>query len=121
MAYRDANGNITIDQVAANSDIQKMNQVVEKLSYASKSLQKIIMTTTAMKGQTADAIVEQALKQKKAIDTLISDINADIAVIRKAVNKYQELDRKVAEAVRSTAGGGNGAFGGGSNGTMGGR
>ena len=129
MVYKNADGNITIDEVAANADIHKMIQAVEKLSNASASLQSLINAASSMKGNTANAIVDQALQQKKQVDALIKNLESNISVIKSALNKYKEIDRRVTEAMRvatagdgySYRGGGSSAYGGGNSGSLGGR
>lgn len=131
MSYRDSNGNITINEVEANYDIDRIRRAIEYLNESKKALKGLINSASYMKGRTADAIVLKAKALVAEIDNLVARLNNDINIIKAAVVKYQNIDRALAAARaneyvgggggHSSSGGGLGSFGGGSKGGGGSR
>ena len=104
MAYYNANGQVTIDEAAANSDIQKIRQAIQKLEESKQSIAKLQGAASAMRGQTGEAVVEQCVRLNKQAGELVSQLNGSIQYIRKTVEKYKEEDRQVALRIRSGGG-----------------
>lgn len=95
-AYRDENGNITIDEAAANSDIRKLRQSLEKLKEASNAITQFTTQAENGEGSTTDAMIEKANAIMNKIKWVMNLIEEVIDLIQKAVAKYQELDQKIA-------------------------
>jgi uncharacterized protein YlxW (UPF0749 family) len=99
MAYRDYNGKITIDEVAAKKDINRINEAILKMENAGNSINQLVQQGTQMKGQSAQALVSKGSELKKQIDKLINSLQAESSSISKAVAKYKRIDQEVKAAM----------------------
>lgn len=102
MAYKDSSGRITIDEHAAQQDIQKINQAKSALENSKKALENIINQASNEQGQTAIAIVEKATELKNQINTMIGRLNETSSFISNTIAHYQEVDRLVKEAIQNS-------------------
>lgn len=101
MAYHDYNGKITIDDVAAARDIQKIRTAMDKLDSARNSMSQLITFASEIKGYTGNAIQSRAQEQKRQLDTMISNLNQTCNAIDQTVEKYKRLDREVKAAIEA--------------------
>lgn len=104
MAYHNASGQVTIDEAAANADIQKMRGAIEKLEASKNSISRMRASASSMRGETGSAIVEQCTRLERQLQSLTENLNASIRYIRSTVEKYAEEDRMVAQQIRSGGG-----------------
>lgn len=95
MAYKDFNGKITIDEVAARQDIEKINIAIMKLEEAKNALNQVIQQGTHTKGSTGSAIVSKGSELKKQLDIMTNNLNNEVRAIRQTVEKYKRLDAEV--------------------------
>lgn len=94
MALHDLGGSITIDEGAANNDIQKEEQAIEILSEAVSALDNLIAQTESMKGMTPAAIHGKAAEMKSLANQLIDNLRRAQNYTRKVVKDYQEIDKQ---------------------------
>lgn len=99
MAYRDEDGNITIDEVAANSDIRKLRASMEKLKEASNAIAQFIAQAENGEGSTTNAMIEKANAIMNKIKWVMGLMEEVINLIQKTVSKYQEIDRQIAAKI----------------------
>lgn len=92
MAYRDESGKITIDEAAAQADIQKIMKAQEILSAALNALKAAQAEAENAKGQTAQAIWNKAAEVIAEINRLDSNLEETMAYIRKVVAIYKAKD-----------------------------
>lgn len=92
---------IIIDPSAANADIAKINQAIEKLNESQNSIKKLSASAGDMTGQTGPAIVEKCTQLSSQIDALKTNLNTTIRLIKSAVKEYQEKDAELAAAYRN--------------------
>lgn len=104
MAYRDANGNITIDENEAYRDISRLQNVYDVLKDADYRLQHILITATESRGLIANSIEGTAASLRREIQALQNGIQDQIRRIRVTVRKYQEVDAKLKETIASGGG-----------------
>lgn len=104
MAYHNEQGQVTIDEAAANVDIHRIREGLTKLNEAQKSIDQLKTTASSMKGLTGTAIVEQCMRLEKQVSELQEKLNGSIRFIQKTVQKYKEEDQRLANKFR--AGGG---------------
>lgn len=104
MAYYNANGQIAIDEAAANADISKINSAKEKLKASQQSLKSLAASASTMKGQAVVEITSQSNRISTEIETLIGELESSIQYTRQTVNKYKEEDRQLAEIIRRGGG-----------------
>ena len=94
----------TIDEAAANADIQKIRNAITKLEDSKNSLNRLKTSASSMQGLTGQAIVDQSVKLDKQIAALIEKLNTSASYIRKTVDKYREMDRQLAQKIKSGGG-----------------
>ena len=70
MAYRDMNGNITINENAANADIKRLCAAKQYLVDSENAINSLIKQAADGQGETATAVVEKANELKMQIDKL---------------------------------------------------
>lgn len=92
---------IIIDPSAANADIAKINQAIEKLNESQNSIKKLSASAGDMTGQIGPAIVEKCTQLSSQIDALKTNLNTTIRLIKSAVKEYQEKDAELAAAYRN--------------------
>lgn len=104
MAYRNANGEVTIDEAAANADILKIRGAIEKLNDSQSSLNQLNSAASSMQGMTGAAISEQCMKLGSRITELKNNLEFTIQYIRKTVVRYKEEDQQLAQKIKSGGG-----------------
>ncbi len=83
---------IIIDPDAANADIKKINDAINKLNESQNSIKQLSTNASDMTGQTGPAIVEKCTQLSSQIDALKTNLNYTIGLIKSAVREYQEKD-----------------------------
>lgn len=101
MAYKDANGRITIDEVAAQKDVKNLNFSMECLMAVNEMLLEINRASFGFSGHTAVEIQTYSDELMKLISTLSEDVTETISLIENTVKKYQEIDRSLKETIDS--------------------
>lgn len=95
MAYKDYNGKIMIDEVAANNDIKKLRQAIGKLEESKNAINQVIYQGNQTKGAVGTAIVTKGNELKGQLQSLINNLNSEISSINQTVAKYKRLDQEV--------------------------
>lgn len=93
MAYRDENGKITIDEIAAGEDIKKIESAQAILQNALQSLKAAMTEGTNSQGQTALAIYEKAQELTSQIQRLDRNLEETTNYIRHVLAVYQAKDQ----------------------------
>ena len=94
MAYHDLNGNVMIDEGAAQADIQRAARAESILRDSLAALRNVTMETEYFQGETAAAIAEKNYLLQKRVEHMIAELQEMQAYIRQVISRYQELDRK---------------------------
>ena len=109
MALYDENGKITIDDVAANADIKRINASLDKLRASLKTVDGLIeYAASSQEGKFATAMIDKLTEIKKRRNSMISQLEETAHFIRKVVEHYTALDRAIKEAIMSSSGGASG-------------
>lgn len=95
MAFRDSNGKITIDEVAAQKDINYINAAIQDLQAARDSLNEIMHQAQSFSGRTAVSMTECSARLIKEYDSLISQLKNSTDLIQNTVEKYKKIDEEV--------------------------
>lgn len=103
MALKDSSGRITIDEHAAQQDINKLHQAIQHLQNSQRAIENIINQAATEQGQTASAILEKAAELSKRINAMIRNLNETSSFISHTVAHYQEVDRLLKEAIQNAA------------------
>ena len=104
MKLYDMNQNVTIDEDAANRDIRRINQALPSLQEAKASLERVREEGNQTKGETGKAIVEKSTELIRRIDRLISSLEETSILLKRTVEKYQEIDENLAKVAQSFVG-----------------
>ena len=99
MAFKDQNGKITIDEVAAKSDVEKLQKSVEMLRDVMTTLDQVAARSADFKGQTGEAILRTCGAFKKRLNRIVTDMEDSQNVIRNTVARYQQIDAQLKEQI----------------------
>lgn len=99
MAYRDMNGNITINENAANADIKRLCAAKQYLVDSENAINSLIKQAADGQGETATAVVEKANELKMQIERLISALENTEDYISRTVAKYKRIDKEGTESI----------------------
>ena len=97
MAYRDENGKITIDDVAAREDIRKIERAQSILQNALQSLRAAQTEGANSKGETAQAIYDKSQELINQIQRLDSNLEETTNYIRHVLAVYKAKDEMLKE------------------------
>ena len=95
MAFKDANGKITIDEVAAQKDIANIRSAIQDIQAARDSLREIMYQAQSFSGKTAISIEESSLQLIKEYDKTIQQLNETVTAITSTVDKYRKIDENL--------------------------
>ncbi len=104
MALYDENGRITIDEIAAQRDIDILNSVLEQLRSSLEDISQIEMQAQEFDSETNKNILEECRLLKMQISREIEASENAITYIRDTVRKYQQIDRNLRELISNTTG-----------------
>lgn len=92
MAFRDENGRITIDEIAAASDIRHIESAKEHLSLALNLLTTMNNKTLECSGKTGASISEACVTLQKQVQQLLEASSVTQERIDNVVKKYEKID-----------------------------
>lgn len=92
MAFKDANGRITIDEAAAQKDISNIRAAIQDLQAARDSLNEIMYQSQSFAGSTALGIEGSSRQLINEYDRLIGQLQGTVATISSTVEKYRKID-----------------------------
>lgn len=95
MAFKDANGRITIDETAVQKDIANIRAAIRDLQAARDSLNEIMYQSQSFSGRTAVSLGESSLQLIKEYDKLILQLENTAATITDTVEKYRRIDEEL--------------------------
>ena len=101
MAFKDANGKITIDEVAAQRDISNIRAAIEHLRTADTLLTQMIHTASEFSGETGKALVDTCSELQKQIRALTDFSENTTLSIDKTVKRYEQIDRELKELINN--------------------
>lgn len=103
MAFRDTDGTITIDEVAAEKDINTLKNTVSHLEAAQQQIDEMYHLAEGMAGEAATMMQEVIMEFKNQIAKQIVVSEETQNYIQSIVNKYQEIDAGLKTTIESTA------------------
>ena len=108
MAFYDENGKITIDEVAAQKDVNNLEQLNEILNGIMDTMGQIELMASEFDSETNKGIIEEIMSIKLSLKNLSTQTTLTSDFIKNVVRKYQAIDKNLREAFNSTNGtGGN--------------
>lgn len=108
MAFYDENGKITIDEVAAQKDVNNLEQINEILNGIMDTMGQIELMASEFDSETNKGILEEVITIKLSLKNLSTQTTLTSDFIKNVVRKYQAIDKNLREAFNSTNGtGGN--------------
>ena len=106
MAYYDENGRITIDEVAAQKDVNNLRQLNEILAGIIDTIGQIELMASEFDSETNKGILEEVMAIKLSLKNLSEQTTITSDFIKNVVRKYQAIDKKLKDAFNSTNGAG---------------
>lgn len=101
MAFYDSAGKITIDEIVAQSDINKTNSAKVELERAKKLLTNLMNQAAEGEGKTCDAIMEKSRQLITKIDSTCLSLEEAASLIRTTVEKYKHIDEELKNSIQS--------------------
>lgn len=102
MAYKDSSGKITIDEIAAKRDIQRIEKAVVSLENARKALENVVSQASSEKGAVSDATVEKTSELIRQIDDMLRRLRETSGFISKTVCRYYLIDKELRDLFNSS-------------------
>lgn len=99
MAFRDANGVITIDDEAAAADVRNLTAAIEHFDIVLSMINQMETMTAGFKGNSLTALTESYLILRKKIEALKQDSSDTIDTINHVVEKYHAIDRQLKDLI----------------------
>ena len=99
MAFRDENGKITIDEIAAASDIRHIESAKEHMATALNMLTNMTNQASNFSGKTGESIVFACNKLQKQIMNTIVESEKAIDNIKQTIKKYEQIDRNLKDII----------------------
>lgn len=101
MAFKDENGRITIDEIAAEKDIQQLYKSKQTLEDALNLVKQIEIEASEFSGITGETILDSSDLIQAQIDELISETETTIETIKQVVSKYQAIDADIKSKIEA--------------------
>lgn len=101
MAFKDANGRITIDEVAAQRDIANIQAAIEDLKLARDSVKEIRYQSQSFSGKTAIALEGSSGSLTAEYDKMITQLEETVSLIIAIVEKYRRIDEEVKNMINN--------------------
>ena len=99
MAFKDSNGKITIDEIAAQKDIGNLHTSVSYLESALSELNEIAAQAEALQGNTGSQIRTACQTLITNVAAMISETNESAEYIQAVVNKYEAIDASLKQTI----------------------
>ena len=99
MAFKDANGRITIDEAAAQKDIANIRAAAEHLETTVSLLAQMTNQAALFSGDSAKAITEVCINLKNQISTMIELSGKTTYFVESIVKKYEQIDRDLKKLI----------------------
>lgn len=106
MARYENNQQVTIDEEAANRDIQKIQQALPSLQAAQAALERVREAGSQTQGLTGAAVADKSGELIVRIQRLVQNLEDTQILLRQTVLKYQVIDEVLAADVKWIGNGG---------------
>lgn len=106
MAFRDQNGKITIDEIAADKDVKAVNAACELYAQAMVLTQRMTALSTELKGETGTAVTESSARLQDELERMKAFSEETAAYIKAVVARYEQIDRELKEHIEAYPAGG---------------
>ncbi len=104
MAYHDENGKITIDEVAAEQDIRRLERAIADLNASKNAMKNLMNTAAAGKGEAVSAVTEKSGEMINKINDMISRLDETVSFIKRTVSHYRQVDENIKNAIKASGG-----------------
>lgn len=98
MAFRDEQGRITVDEIAAGEDIRNLKLAQESLRDTGSRLRQVAAQAGEFSGGTGTAIMDVAGNLAGEVHTLADRAQQAAELIEATVQKYQAIDQALKSA-----------------------
>ena len=102
MVYHDANGQITIDELAAQRDIGLLKESAELLNEAENILRDVQVLVSETESPVTAKLQDAGEYLRKNVTQLSAAMQQLSTGIQKTVSKYQEIDRELKNTISAS-------------------
>lgn len=102
MTLHDRNGKITIDETAAQRDIDNIRKACELVKQAEESMKNIELISADFSGESGVAIHEAGYRLVKDYDKLAAELESVMNLISSTVEKYKKLDAELKSHIENS-------------------
>lgn len=102
MVYHDANGRITIDELAAQRDIGLLKESAELLNEAENILRDVQVLVSETESPVTAKLQDAGEYLRKNVTQLSAAMQQLSTGIQKTVSKYQEIDRELKNTISAS-------------------
>ena len=102
MAFRDTDGTITIDEVAAEKDINTLKANISHLETAQAQIDEMFHIAEGMSGEAATLMMESIVEFKNQLAIMIAVSEETQKYIKDIVAKYQEIDAGLKATIQNS-------------------
>lgn len=102
MVYHDANGRITIDELAAQRDIGLLKESAELLNEAENILRDVQVLVSETESPVTAKFQDAGEYLRKNVTQLSAAMQQLSTGIQKTVSKYQEIDRELKNTISAS-------------------
>ncbi len=99
MAFKDENGRITIDEIAAKKDVNNLTLANSHLDTINSYLNEMLAESENFSGEGANSIIEMIAEFKTKIQDAIEGNKDTADFIDSIVAKYQSIDASLKETI----------------------
>ncbi|MEE3450687.1 MAG: hypothetical protein VZR27_08320 [Acutalibacteraceae bacterium] len=99
MAFKDANGKITIDDEAAAKDVKNLTDAIEHFDVVLSMINQMEMMTAGFKGNSLMALTESYEVLRTEINTMKQESSDTVDMINHVVEKYHQIDRELKDLI----------------------
>lgn len=102
MTLHDRNGKITIDEAAAQRDIDHLRKSCELVKQAEETMKSIEAISADFSGDSGVAIHEAGYRLMKDYDKLAAELESIMNLISSTVEKYQKMDAELKSHIQNS-------------------
>lgn len=102
MAYTNENGQITIDEEAAERDVRRLKSAQETLRNVKSAFNQLQNQAGGSQGETAQAVAEKSSEMINKLNKAIDQMQDLVDYIRRVERKYKQIDADLKAQVESS-------------------
>ena len=105
MAFKDSDGKITIDEIAARADISRIQAAIDHYNAAIDDLKSIESMSSEIKGEAADSVRDISALLREQVRLMSEASEVTIGSVNSVVSKYKKLDAQLRDMIAGSSAG----------------